>query len=135
MVLLVVVEQEHAPLQDILKNYSNGASINVPHVRNGCSGVAAKCPLLQVLHSQLEKQVLLACKELEEVKVSVWPGVTDGRRLGAKQVLALLRVILEQSQTTLCNTFGCNLSEAAPGHTLADVGSLGLIVQAGGPDG
>ena len=133
--LLVVVQQEHAPLQDLLKNYSIDASINVPQVHNGCSGVKAKCPLLQVLHSQLLQQVLLACKQLEELKVSVWPAVTDGRRASAKQVLALLRAIPEQGQTTLCNTFGCNLSEAAPGHTLTEVGSQGLIVQARGPDG
>ena len=133
--LVVVVHQEHAPLQDLLKSSSIDASINVPQVHNGCSGVTAKCPLLHVLRSQLVQQVLLACKQLEELKVSVWPGDTDGRRAGAKQVLALLRAIPAQGQTTLCKSFGCNLSEAAPGHTLTEVGSQGLIVQARGPDG
>ena len=94
----VVVQQEHAPLQDLLENSSVDANTNGPQVHNGCSGVTAKCPLLQVLHSQLVQQVLLAFKQLEELKASAWPAVTDGRRAGAKQVLALLSAIPEQGQ-------------------------------------
>ena len=60
MVLMAVVQQDHAPIQDLLKNSYIDASINVPQGHNGCYGVTAKCPVLQVLHSQLVQQVPLS---------------------------------------------------------------------------
>ena len=88
--LLVVVQEEHAPFHDLLQDSSLNALVDVPPVQDSSSGVKAQGSLRKVPDSKPVEQVLLVLQQLEELQVCVWPGGNDGRGAIAKEVLALL---------------------------------------------
>ena len=79
-VLLVVVQEEHAPLQELLQDSSLNALVDVPQVQDSSCGGRAQDSLLKVPDSKPVEQVLLALQQLEELQVCVWPGDNDGRK-------------------------------------------------------
>ena len=94
--LLVVVQEEHAPFQDLLQDSSLNALADVPQVQDSSCGVRAQGSLLKVPDSKPVEQVLLVLQQLEELQVCVWPGDNDGRGALAKEVIALLGGVPEE---------------------------------------
>ena len=100
--LLVVVQEEHAPFHDLLQDSSLNALVDVPQVQDSSSGVKAQGSLLKVPDSKPVEQVLLVLQQLEELQVCVWPGDNDGRGTLAKEVLAMLGGVTDALKAPPC---------------------------------
>jgi hypothetical protein len=81
------------------------------------------------------QEVLLALEQFEEAQITIWSGHNDRRGALTKEALALLSGIFEEPKATISRVLCGNLSEATPGHTLAQIGSQGLIVESRGSNG
>ena len=82
------VMQEHAPLQDLLKDPPANTLSNVPKVQDGVSCVRVQGSLLKVLRRQPVQELLFALEELQEMKVCLRPGVDNGLGTLTKNILA-----------------------------------------------
>jgi len=84
---LVVVQEEEATLDELSKQGPVDSVFEVPKAHHGGASLLAEVPLVEVPDSQIKEDVLFAFEELEELKVTVRPGIDNCRRPSAEDVL------------------------------------------------
>ena len=87
---LVVIQQEHTLLKDLLQDPPLNPADDVPKILHSILSLCAKVSLGEVLLSQFVEDVLLAVQKLEEVQVTVWSLVNDWRWSFPKKILCTL---------------------------------------------
>ena len=113
-----VVQEEHAPHEDLLKDPPVNALRDVPQVHDGSLCLGIEGSLLEVLRRQAMQEVLFAFKELEEIQAGLRPAVNNGTGTPTEHSFAPVWSISEEPQATICRLSGCQLPQATPGDAL-----------------